>query len=120
MSLVVTLERSMWANLAVKTSSAVKDDLLDLPMDHRGLLIGGLNMLVEAHASDQRHRGATNALPPLPNNLEAGPDPQSRLDSRGKTIPRLTGPLGLSPYSLPLPSAYSFPELKWLACCRPR
>ena len=64
MSLIVTLERSMWANLAVKTSSAVKEDLLNLPMDHRGLLIGGLDMLVEAHASGQRHKEAMNALLP--------------------------------------------------------
>ena len=64
MSLIVTLERSMWANLAVKTSPAVREDLLNLPIDHKGLLIGGLNMLVEAHTSGQRNKEAMNALLP--------------------------------------------------------
>ena len=112
MSLAVTLERSMWANLAVKTNSAVKNELLDLPMDHRGLLIGGLSKLVEAHASGQRHREAMNAL--LPTEQHRGRNRPFRVNwtPQGRRFPdwQVPGAYHPAPYQHRPPTASRSPS----------
>ena len=112
MSLIVTLERSMWANLAVKTSSAVKEDLLNLPMDHRGLLIGGLDMLVEAHASGQRHKEAMNALLPTDRAKVKARPFRVNWTPQGRRFPDWPVPWAYrpTPYIYPQPPASRSPS----------